>query len=292
MKDGFLCGGFKFTSWFYHEVHFRSTSSSTFQPLFILQVMTCTNYRVNCQRLVDICLTDSAIFIAPDYRLLPEATGAEVLDDVEDFWRWLHNTLPTLTTTWNAFPDLTRLACTGQSAGGYLAVQSALLFPELSQIKVVASMGGSLNTDIPYCRIPGPRVILGRRPPPPGKAESIVRTYVRNIKPQTVRTSGNVVDMWDFLTCVLQQAYLARWFGAMGKEELDVMKMLERVKAMPPSKHTLKLFRKKKISSSLPIWSRFMNWAILGQSQKSCPGMIFVLFFWKGNLIHPLVFIS
>ncbi|CAF9919935.1 MAG: hypothetical protein ALECFALPRED_001378 [Alectoria fallacina] len=179
-----------------------------------------------------------ALKTTPDYRLLPEANGAEVLDDIEDFWRWLHDTLPTLTTTWNASPDLTRLACTGQSAGGYLAVQSALLFPELSQIKVLASMGGSLHTDIPDCRIPGPRVILGRKPPPPGKAESIVRTYLRNIKPQTVRTSGNVVDMWEFLTCVLQQAYLARWFGAMGKEELDVMKMLGRANAMPPSKYT------------------------------------------------------
>ena len=200
--------------------------------------MTRADSRVDCQRLLEICLTDSAIFIAPDYRLLPEANGAEVLDDVEDFWRWLHGTLPTLTTTWNASPDLTRLACTGQSAGGFLAVQSALLFPELSQIKVVASMGGSLHTDIPSCRIPGPRVILGRKPPPPGKAESIVRTYLKNIKPQTVRTSGNVVDMWEFLTCVLQQAYLARWFGAIRKEELDVMKMLGRVKAMPPSKYT------------------------------------------------------
>ena len=175
--------------------------------------------------------------MAPDYRLLPEATGAEVLDDVQDFWRWLHNTLPTLTTTWNAVPDLTRLACTGQSAGGYLAVQSALLFGELSQIKVVASMGGSLNTDIPSCRVPGPRLILGRRPPPPGKAEQIIRTYVRSIQPQTVRTGGNVVDMWEFLTCALQQAYLTRWFGAVGNEELDVMKILERAQAMPPSKY-------------------------------------------------------
>lgn len=199
---------------------------------------------MNFQRLLDICLTNSAIFIAPDYRLLPEATATEVLADVGDFWRWLHDTLPTLTNTWNASPDLTRLACTGQSAGGYLAVQSALLFPELSQIKLVASMGGSLNTDIPHCRIPGPRVILGKRPPPPGKAENIVRTYVRNIKPQTVRTSGNVVEMWDFLTCVLQQAYLARWLGAKKNEELDVMKVLERSKTMPPSKYPLERLRR------------------------------------------------
>ncbi|KAL9607327.1 MAG: hypothetical protein Q9167_007753, partial [Letrouitia subvulpina] len=190
------------------------------------------NHSVNCQRLLDTCLASSAIFIVPDYRLLPEATASEVLDDVEDFWNWLRDTLLTLTAEWNAVPDLTRLACTGQSTGGYLAVQSALLFPELSQIKLVAS--GSLNTDVPYCRIPGPRVILGKKPPPPRKAEIVVRDYVKNIKPQTVRTSGNVIEMWNFLTCVLQQAYLARWVGAQKQDELDVMKVLERAKSMPP----------------------------------------------------------
>jgi hypothetical protein len=227
----------------------RSTFSRTYpkssQPhLFfsLLPALLITNCRVNCYRLLDICLKNSAIFIAPDYRLLPEATATEVLDDMEDFWHWLHDTLPTLTATWNAVPDLTRLACTGQSAGGYLAVQSALLFPDLSQIKVVASMGGSLNTDIPHCRIPGPRVILGKRPPPPGKAESIIRTYLKNIKPQTVRTSGDVMEMWNLLTCVLQQAYLARWLGA-GKEDLDVMKVLQRAQSMPPSKSRLSIFQ-------------------------------------------------
>lgn len=272
-----------------------STFSSTFQFLSLLQTMTWTstnyeitntNYRANRQRLLDICLTNSAIFIAPDYRLLPEATATEVLDDVEDFWHWLHDTLPTLTRTWNAFPDLTRLACTGQSAGGYLAVQSALLFPELSKIKLVASMGGSLNTDIPHCRIPGPRVILGKRPPPPGKAESIVRKYVKSIKPQTVRTSGNAVEMWDFLTCVLQQAYLARWLGAKGREELDVMKVLERAKAMPPSKYMLGV-TSKKISSSLPIWSRFISWTILGHSQDPIPRDDFYALF--GSAILPII---
>lgn len=97
-------------------------------------------------------------------------------------------------------------------------------------------MGGSLNTDIPQCRIPGPRTVLGRKPPPPHKAESIVRAYVKNIKPQTVRTSGDVMDMWEFLICVVQQAYVARWVGAKGKEELAVMQILDKVKEMPPSK--------------------------------------------------------
>ena len=113
-------------------------------------------------------------------------------------------------------------------------MQSALLFPHLSQIKLLISTAGSLNTDIPYYRIPGPKLILGKRPPPPWKAESIVREYVRGMKPGVVRTSGDPVEMWEFLTCVLQQAYLPRWLGVRGNERLDVMAMVERVEKMPP----------------------------------------------------------
>lgn len=97
-------------------------------------------------------------------------------------------------------------------------------------------MAGSLYTDIPYYRIPNPKVILGKRPPPPWKAENIVRTYVKNLPPQAVRTSGDAVEMWEFLTCVLQQAYLAHWLGIKGAEELDIMKTLEKLESMPPSK--------------------------------------------------------
>lgn len=184
-----------------------------------------------------MCITNSAIFIAPDYRLLPEATATEIISDVEDFWRWLHNELPAMTENWDAFPDLTRIACTGQSAGGYLAVQSALLFGELSKVKVVASMGGSIDTNIPQCRVPGPRLILGKRPPPPGKAESIIRAYLKGVKRDTVRTSGDVMEMWNLVTCVLQQAYLARWLTSDGNDDLDVMKVMEKAESMPPSKY-------------------------------------------------------
>jgi len=185
-------------------------------------------------RLLDLCLTSPAILITPDYRLLPESNAAEILADLEDFWVWLHNTLPVLTAAWHARPDLSRLACSGTSAGGYLAVQSSLLFPELSQIKLLISIAGSLNTDIAHYRIPGPKLILGKRPPPPHKAESIIRSYVKNIKPGIVRTSGDAVEMWEFLTCVLQQAYLPRWLGMKGNDRVDVMKNLEKAESIPP----------------------------------------------------------
>ncbi len=77
-------------------------------------------------------------------------------------------------------------------------------------------------------------MILGKRPPPPWEAESILRDYVRGIRPGAVRTSGDPVEMWEFLTCVLQQAYLPRWLGWRKDDRLDVMKMVERVEGMPP----------------------------------------------------------
>lgn len=146
----------------------------------------------------------------------------------------MHQTLPNIASSWHAKPDLSRIACAGTSAGGYIAVQSALLFPDLSKIKLLITIAGSLNTDIPHYRTPGPKVILGKRAPPPAEAERMVRTYVKAIKPNTVRTSGDPVEMWEFLTCVLQQAYLPRWIGLKKEERFDVMKVLDKVDNMPP----------------------------------------------------------
>ena len=209
-------------------------SFPSFLSSVILTNSANTDAQTGISRLLDLCLSTHSILIAPAYRLLPEANARDVLTDVELFWHWLRSALPSLTTTWRARPDLNRLACAGSSAGGYLAVQSALLFPQLSRIKFLISLAGSLYTDIPYYRIPGPKVILGKIPPPPWKAERIIRDYVRNIKPGAVRTSGDPIEMWEFLMCVLQQAYLARWLGMKGDERLDVMGTLEKTKAMPP----------------------------------------------------------
>ena len=158
----------------------------------------------------------------------------DILDDVKLFWHWVSEDLPALTATWHARPNLSHLACAGSSAGGYLAVQSALLFPDLSKIKFLISLAGSLYTEIPHYRIPGPKVILGKKPPPPWKAERIIREYVKNVKPGAIRTSGDPVEMWEFLTCVLQQAYLPRWLGMQKDQRLDVVGNLEKAGNLPP----------------------------------------------------------
>src|SRR6187431_3372559 len=80
---------------------------------------------------------------------MPEANGSDILDDVKDLWDWVHTTLPSLVQSkWsNLIVDLDKIAAWGESAGGYLALQSALLFPG-AKIKAVISQYCCLHPDV------------------------------------------------------------------------------------------------------------------------------------------------
>lgn len=65
-----------------------------------------------------------AIIVSPDYRLLPEAAADDMLDDIEDFWSWVHTGLATevsKATGGKQGVDLTKIAVSGESAGEYCA---------------------------------------------------------------------------------------------------------------------------------------------------------------------------
>lgn len=70
--------------------------------------------------------------MSPDYRLLPSANGvADVLEDLEDFWQWTRTHLAGVVGSHvpGHSIDLSRLLLTGNSAGGYCAIQLALSYP-------------------------------------------------------------------------------------------------------------------------------------------------------------------
>ncbi|KAF7940549.1 uncharacterized protein EAE98_000676 [Botrytis deweyae] len=81
---------------------------------------------------VDLVVKSEAIFVMPDYRLLPEASGQEILEDVKDFWTWLASGVNGLSSylsglNSNLSVDFEKVAVFGESAGGYLAIRSSLL---------------------------------------------------------------------------------------------------------------------------------------------------------------------
>lgn len=68
--------------------------------------------------------------MAPDYRLLPEVSGKDILEDMDDFWHWIHS--PKFAATikdagyGHIVPDIDKLIVVGESAGESFVVKSCM----------------------------------------------------------------------------------------------------------------------------------------------------------------------
>lgn len=193
------------------------------------------------QWLLELALSRNAIIVSPDYRLLPESNGVDLLSDITAFWKWLQTELPILADQKDLpRPDLTRILCCGESSGGLLAVYCALhlsSFIDISgssngnavRITALLSISAPLDTSDSDFTVPRPRTILGITPPPPRQALAKIRNYIKKMPPGKVRTASEPTpDIWELLLCVVQQAYLPRLLNLQGNMNmLSLMQTLE-----------------------------------------------------------------
>jgi acetyl esterase/lipase len=75
------------------------------------------------------------MFVAGDYRLMPESNGLDIMEDLSDFWKWVRD--GSLQRHLNSFKpgveaDLSKVLAYGESAGGTLAIQSGFTQPGFS----------------------------------------------------------------------------------------------------------------------------------------------------------------
>jgi acetyl esterase/lipase len=123
---------------------------------------------------------------------LPEATGGEILNDIADFWQWVTSPalLDAISSRWpNLSLNNTYIAVTGESAGGYLALQSAFLFQDEAKhsISVVMAQYPSMHPDTldPYLTDHGdPFANVPENP------ESILNDYIESLPPGAIRLSS------------------------------------------------------------------------------------------------------
>lgn len=184
--------------------------------------------------LLDLASSQNAMIIAPDYRLLPEADGVDILQDMDAFWTWALTDLPLLASTegWNLRPDLDHIVCAGQSAGGSIAVHSALERPDAG-IKAIVSIYAALSEGGAEFKIARPRMIGGSWPPAPREAEALIRTYVRRTT-GSVRTAGDPAELWELFISLLQQGRLRRCFYRRPDARLDLVGRVAEGKSLPP----------------------------------------------------------
>lgn len=91
--------------------------------------------------LFDYAILHSAIILAPNYRLLPEAKGLDILSDVNDFFDWVHSDLQTSISKsiTDVEVDTKRIFIDGDRAGKYLRVlpiQYTCMYPRQSKHEV------------------------------------------------------------------------------------------------------------------------------------------------------------
>ncbi|KAL4939384.1 Alpha/Beta hydrolase protein [Aspergillus oleicola] len=204
------------------------------------------------QWLLDMALEREAIIVTPDYRLLPESNGSDILSDVAHFWSWMQRTLP-LYMEQNSLPrvDITNILCCGESSGGFISVYCALHLSSMLRlqadvrdrgnqetgetmlkIRAVISISAPLDATAPEYKVPRPRVFMGQRPPPPREAVAKIRAYIKGIPEGSIRTGCEPTsEMWELLLCVAQQAYLPRLFGTgAGKNRSTLEGLMETLK--------------------------------------------------------------
>lgn len=91
--------------------------------------------------LLQLAERHAAVIVSPNYRLFPESSVADILTDIRDFWSWLHSEAPARVldeqTDRRVQLDTGRILTTGDSAGGYLALMTALDHPDA--IRAVAT---------------------------------------------------------------------------------------------------------------------------------------------------------
>ncbi|KAF3390209.1 hypothetical protein F1880_009192 [Penicillium rolfsii] len=157
----------------------------------------------------DLALQKNAIIISPNYRLLPEATSADIYADMEDFWTWLRSSPDLADLLANHKTptklDLDRIFVTGESAGGLLSLYLTLAHPEEICAASAAYPGLALDADS-FTKV--------RENPPFGVylPESMVEENLKAAVLGSLKSSVTSQESLTFMLGAIQHGYLSKFY--------------------------------------------------------------------------------
>ncbi|KAL2864511.1 uncharacterized protein BJX67DRAFT_383763 [Aspergillus lucknowensis] len=147
--------------------------------------------------LLELAESSSAIIASANYRFLPEVTGADVLDDVDDFWSWLHSreAASFLGSSVSGLQlDLDRVITAGDSAGGLLSVYLAI--SHAGDIRSATAAYPSLHwDDPPIWAVPTPDA---------DTAASVIAAHLENLGGHGVQSSDPSLARAPLSTAITQ----------------------------------------------------------------------------------------
>ncbi|KAH7392776.1 Alpha/Beta hydrolase protein [Pyrenochaeta sp. MPI-SDFR-AT-0127] len=152
--------------------------------------------------LVNFIHRTNAIAVLPNYRLVPEHSGDDILEDVTDLWKWIDEKLAEFITPLQPSIELdfTRVLVGGDSAGGWTALHSVLMLPE-GKIKAML-LQYPMTKRLPDADRPFP---LGESAPP----ISLIDEHIASIPFQSVISSAIPPARFDL--CDALAVHYNRW---------------------------------------------------------------------------------
>ncbi|KAH7019615.1 Alpha/Beta hydrolase protein [Ilyonectria destructans] len=175
--------------------------------------------------LVEYALQHKAIMVSPNYRLMPEAAGLDVLEDLSDIWSFVHGDLQTRLGN-GLKVSYDQILVTGDSAGGWLAVQSAL--SPFTKAQAVITSCPMIDIKIPFFTTAFERSILGFPMMPADKVDN----YIANLKGKPVVSSASPPDRLDLALAAIQHGKYAEILGE--DPSLYPMHKVKEVESIPP----------------------------------------------------------
>lgn len=177
-----------------------------------------------------------AVIVTPDYRLLPEHEMVDGINDIRSFWKWvedemksvLNQTLPSIDL------DLNNLLVGGESAGGYHAVQTALLGMTSLSIKVLFLQYPALDLTR-ILRIPdtfGQPGVQHHSTFSEAVPYSLVEKHLAGLEPGKICTRAKFGTRMPLMRAMVQAE---KFFDTTGDNGyLDPLKSLETAGKLPP----------------------------------------------------------
>lgn len=174
---------------------------------------------------LDYATLHSAIRISVNYRLLPESNGLEILSDIKDLWTWIENDLPAYLESIGSeiTPDYEKVAAYGESAGGYLAIQSGLTNPDL--VKAVIAAYPMTYLDRPWYTVASTDKSPFGAPQIP---RFVIDQHIAGLKPGAIFTGAFPPARMDIAITALQNGLFPQIMGT--DESFYPAKAVEKMK--------------------------------------------------------------
>ena len=161
---------------------------------------------------------------------MPDASGLDILDDVENFYSWLATPdnlaghLPD-----GIIPDVGNVLVTGESAGGWLALQSALLSEPRRSISAVIAQYPMIDMRAPWYTGDFEKQIF--TPVAPQLDRSILEKYMTELRDESTVTSAVPPDRVPLVISALQQGKFGELLG--DNSSLYPLELLDNVTDLP-----------------------------------------------------------